>query len=254
MNKTYFIDLDGTMYLGSKPMEGAIEFINYLIKNKIPFLFLTNNATRTQSQACEHMLKMGFKNLEAKHFYTSAMAAADKIAKDYPATKDVYYIGESGMKEALIAKDFHINPDQADFLFIGLDRLASYKDYSYAIRLVKKGARLVGTNNDRILLNEAGPNIGNGAIVAMFEYASNTEAIKIGKPHVAIIEGALSYMNIHKENVTLIGDNLETDIQCGCNFGIETIFVAGGVHRFEDCHTLNIHPTYLINNLKGLIN
>lgn len=253
MEKTYFIDLDGTMYLGARPIDGAIEFIQYLVKRNIPFLFLTNNSSRTQLQACDHMLKMGFKGIKPQHFYTSAMAAADKIATDYPLAKEVYYIGEQGMKEALLNKGFHINPNDAEFLFVGLDRQATYSDYSHAIKLIKKGATLVGTNNDRILLGEKGENIGNGAIVAMFEYASNTEAIKIGKPHQAILDGALAYMGITKEKVTLLGDNLETDIQCGINYGIETIFVSSGVHTFEDCGKLGIHPTYLTDNLKGLI-
>lgn len=251
--KCYFIDLDGTMYRGTSVIDGAIEWINYLLKHKQPFIFLTNNSSRTQEQACNHMLKMGFKGIKPEHFYTSAMAAADKIAKDYPTKKDAYYIGEDGIKEALLKKGFTINPKRADFLFIGLDRNATFQEYSFALRLAHDGAKLVGTNNDRILLSEKGVNIGNGSVVAMFEYATQTEAIKIGKPHSAIVEGALRYADVSRQDVIIVGDNLETDILCGNNAGIETVFVTTGVHNMEDCYRLDIKPTYIVADVRGLI-
>ncbi|MEG0177720.1 HAD-IIA family hydrolase [Anaerorhabdus sp.] len=250
--KCYFIDLDGTMYWGTKVIDGAIDWINYLLKNNIDFYFLTNNASRTQEQACNHMLKMGFEGIKPHHFYTSAMAAAEKIAREYPLKKDAYYIGEEGLKQALIDNGFTINPDKADFLFIGLDRQATYQDYSFAVRLVKDGCKIVGTNNDRLLLSEKGVNIGNGSVVAMFEYATSSESIKIGKPHNAILEGALRYAKVSKENAVIVGDNLETDILCGNNAGIETVFVTTGVHDMQDCYRLDIKPTYIIANLRGL--
>ena len=163
------------------------------------------------------------------------------------------YIGEKGMREALISNDFIINNEKCDFLFVGLDRQATYQEYSFALRLLLNGARLVGTNNDRIIPTESGPCVGNGAIVSMFEYCSKQEAIKIGKPNLPIIEGALSYAKVDREDVMIIGDNLETDILCGINANIETTLVTTGIHNMEDCYRLNIKPTYLVENLKGLI-
>ena len=60
MKKTYFIDLDGTMYRGSQIIEGAKEFIDTLTKRGERFVFLTNNAKRTKRQNVEHMEQMGF--------------------------------------------------------------------------------------------------------------------------------------------------------------------------------------------------
>lgn len=252
-NKYYMIDLDGTMYHGTNILEGAKEFIDYLLLNQINFIFLTNNSSRTQKQAAEHMLKMGFKGIKPNMFYTSAMAAADTISRLYPTKKRAAYIGEKGMRQALVDYNFLIDPDKPDFLFVGLDRQATYMDYSFALRTLKNGAILVGTNNDRILLSQDGINIGNGSVVAMFEYAANVEAIKIGKPHPAIIEGALRYCDVAKDEVIIIGDNLETDIKLGLNADIETILVTTGVNTMEDCYNLNIKPTYIVDKLYNLI-
>ena len=61
--KTYLIDLDGTMYSGNTNIDGAREFIEYLQEKGLPYIFLTNNATRTKTKAKEHMLNLGFKNI-----------------------------------------------------------------------------------------------------------------------------------------------------------------------------------------------
>ncbi|MCI5773115.1 MAG: HAD-IIA family hydrolase [Erysipelotrichaceae bacterium] len=252
-NKFYMIDLDGTMYLGTKRIKGAKAFINYLLRNDIGFIFLTNNSCRTQVQAANHMLKMGFEDIRPEMFYTSAMAASDYIASTNPNKRKVNYIGEKGMYEALIENNFVIDSNQPDFVFVGLDRQATYQDYSLALRSLVHGARLVGTNDDRILPSEQGENIGNGSVVKMFEYASSQEAIKIGKPHQVMIEQALKYAQVDKEDVIIIGDNLETDIKMGQDAGIETVLVTTGIHNMEDCYRLNIRPTYIVDNLKGLL-
>lgn len=252
-NKFFMIDLDGTMYWGQKRLDGAKEFIDYLIDNNIGFIFLTNNSCRTQEMAANHMLKMGFKGIKPEMFYTSAMAASDTIARMYPDKKRASYIGEQGLKEALLDNGFKMSPDEADFLFVGLDRNATYSDYSYALRLLLKGAKLVATNDDRILLSEKGANVGNGCIVKLFEYASGQEALTIGKPNLPIIDGALRYADVSKDQVVILGDNLETDIQMGINAGVETILVTTGVHDMQDCYKMDIHPTYIVANLRGLI-
>ena len=75
------IDLDGTMYHGTKIIESAHDFMKEAQRRNIDILFLTNNASRTQKQAAEHMMKMGYENIRPEQFYTSAMAAADEVKR-----------------------------------------------------------------------------------------------------------------------------------------------------------------------------
>ena len=113
--KTYLIDLDGTMYSGNTNIDGAREFIAYLQEKGFPYIFLTNNATRTKTQAKEHMLNLGFKNIKEDDFFTSAIATAKYIAKNYSERK-CFMIGESGLEEALKEENFIFVEDKADFV------------------------------------------------------------------------------------------------------------------------------------------
>lgn len=256
--KTYLIDLDGTMYSGDKNIDGAIDFINYLQVKKIPYIFLTNNATRTKKQAKEHMLNLGFKNIKESDFFTSAMASAKYVAKNFDK-KSCFIIGEAGLKEALKEEKFEIVESDIDkkianFVFIGLDRIGNYKKYSVALHHLINGAKLIATNTDRLLSNNNTFDLGNGSVVAMFEYATNTKSLKIGKPYPIILDILLEDFSLKKEELVLIGDNLETDIKLGCDSKIETIMVCTGVHTEKDISKLKIYPSKVIKNLKELMN
>lgn len=252
MNKTYLIDLDGTMYHGSKIIPEAKKFIDYLIERKINFIFLTNNATRTKKQNVEHMLNLGFEHIEEKHFYTSSMAAAMYISSHYEQNT-CFYIGEEGLKESLLNEGFVLTEENPDFVFVGLSLDANYELYTKALQYLLNGAILVGTNDDRRLPSSTGYKVGNGAIIKMLSYASSKQSIPIGKPHATILEECLSYFSLTKEEVIIIGDNLETDILLGVNTGVDTIFVTSGVHNINDIETLKIFPTKTIHTLLALI-
>ena len=252
MKKTYLIDLDGTMYRGTLLIEGAMHFVHELIKRKEEFYFLTNNAKRTKRQNVEHMERMGYCGIKEEHFFTSAMAAAIYARKHYEGRR-AYYIGQDGLREALEDEGFTIDDTNADFVFVGLDTSGTYEKYSKALKLLLNGAKLIGTNDDRILAQPDGFSIGNGSVVAMFEYATQQKSPKICKPHDTILEEALDFLHKKKEDVILIGDNLETDILLGVRNQVETIFVTTGVHQREDIDRLGIHPTHIVDDLQELL-
>lgn len=250
--KAYLIDLDGTIYMGTKPCEGAIDFISYLLRKEIPFAFFTNNSSRTQGQAREHMEALGFTGLQDHHFFTSALAASKYVAS-ISDKRRAFVIGERGLTEALEQEGFAVVEEHADFVFVGLDKAGNYMRYSQGLAQLMQGAQLVGTNNDRRLLLETGPHIGNGSIVHMMEYASGQESIKVGKPHEPMLLAALAYLGKTKDECVILGDNLETDILCGTQAGVDTILVLGGIHDEQDCERLHIHPTRIAKTLRDLM-
>ena len=250
--RTYIIDLDGTMYSGSTNIDGAREFIDYLHSKNLPYIFLTNNATRTKKQAKEHMLNLGFKDIKEEDFFTSAMATAQYIAKNY-TEKKCFIVGESGLEEAMKECNLELVQENANFVVVGLDRNATYKKYSEALHNILAGAKFIATNPDRLLANNGTFDIGNGAVIDMLEYASGVEAVKVGKPYQTILNILLEEKKLKKEDIILLGDNLETDIKLGYDARIETIMVCSGVHTEKDIDRLKVYPTKVVKNLRELI-
>ena len=89
--------------------------------------------------------------------------------------------------------------------------------YSGVLKHLLNGAQLIGTNSDRLLAQADGFSIGNGSVVAMFEYASRQVSPKIGKPYQPILEECLEKYHLRKQDVIMVGDNLETDIKLGAD-------------------------------------
>lgn len=249
--KTYILDLDGTMYRGPQPIEAGIRFIDALHEKGIPYLFMTNNSMRTPAENAKHMLDMGYRYIEPEQFYNSAMASAAYVRKHFDGNKAAY-IGQKGMSEALEDEDFEIVDKDPDFLFVGLDKTMDYAGYSKALTHVLNGAKLVGTNKDRVLAKPGGFEVGNGSVVALFEYASGQASPEIAKPHAPILELCLEKHGLEKDDVILVGDNLETDIALGYNNGVKTIFVESGVHNRADIDRLCVFPDKVIESLDEL--
>ena len=52
----------------------------------------------------------------------------------------------------------------------------------------------------------------------------------------------------------LIGDRVYTDIACGVNAGIDTIFVLSGEGVMEDIEKYGVQPTYCMQNIREVLN
>ena len=248
--KLYLIDLDGTIYNGDKKIKYAKEFVDYLNTNNINYLFLTNNSTRQPKEVAEHLKNFDIDTSE-EHVFTSSDAT--KIYLEGKGYKNLYVIGESGLKNTLSSFNQKENEDCVDAVVVGLDRKLSYDKLTIATRAILKGAELIGTNPDTLLPTANGFMPSNGGQVKYLEYATSTPATFIGKPSKIIMESAINLFSYSKDEIVMIGDNYDTDIMAGINGGIDTIHVQTGVTSVEDLESKAHKPTYSIKNLFELV-
>lgn len=87
----------------------------------------------------------------------------------------------------------------------------------------------------------------------MLEYASSQQSPRIGKPYAPILDLALEELQLKKEDVIIVGDNLETDIRLGFEQNVETVLVTTGVHKKEDMERLGIYADHVVDDLRELI-
>src|SRR5699024_4216802 len=99
MYKSYLIELDETMCKDNEVIQVALDFINRLNAANIPYLLLTNNATRNRDQLLEKFQRLGFNTTEG-HIYTAAMTMADYIDKRHKKA-NVYVVGTPSFKQTI---------------------------------------------------------------------------------------------------------------------------------------------------------
>ena len=245
--KGYLIDLDGTMYKGSERIEAASDFVKNLRDNGIPYLFVTNNSSRTPAQVAEKLVSFDIP-AEEKMVFTTSQATANFI---YEQKKDasVYVIGEEGIQTAIEEKGFSVAGVEADFVVIGIDREITYEKLAVACLAVRNGATFISTNGDIAIPTERGLLPGNGSLTSVISVSTQTKPIFIGKPESIIMEQALKVLGTDKEETLMVGDYYDTDILAGMNAGMDTLLVHTGVTTKELLTGYDRQPTFVVDTL-----
>jgi NagD protein len=251
MDIGYLIDMDGVIYKGSEVIPGAIEFVNQLRREEIPFLFLTNNSQRTRRDVATKLLRMGF-DIEEQHIFTCAMATARFLAKQKPYGT-AFVIGEGGLLQALHENGYSIVDHDPDYVVIGEGRSITFEMLESAVQMVKAGAKLVATNPDPNCPTPDGIRPGCGAIVAMIETATGVESFSVGKPSPVMMRAARKEIGIDSENCTIIGDTMETDILGGAQMGYRTVLVLSGGTSREDIDRYAYCPDIVVDSIADLV-
>lgn len=245
--KGYLIDLDGTMYRGTEKIDAAITFVERLERKGIPYLYVTNNSTKTPEKVAEHLQSFGI-NASADQVFTTSMATANYLYDKKPDCA-VYVIGEEGIITAIQEKGFTITEDKPEAVVIGLDRQINYDKLAVACLAVRGGAMFISTNGDIALPTERGLLPGNGSLTSVISVSTQTDPIFIGKPHSIIVDQALEKLGLSKEETIMVGDNYDTDILAGIHSGLDTLLVHTGVTTKEILAEKNIQPTYVVHSL-----
>ncbi|KLV26306.1 MULTISPECIES: TIGR01457 family HAD-type hydrolase [Niallia] len=247
--KGYLIDLDGTMYRGTEVIEEAAEFVKRLIAAQIPYLYVTNNSTKTPEQVAKKLQEFQIP-AKASEVFTSAMASANYIVEKSPGA-NVFMIGEKGLQHALEEKDLKLMKDSenVDYVVAGLDQQITYEKLTVACLAVRNGAQFVITNGDTALPSERGLLPGNGALTSVISVSTQQQPVVVGKPESIIVDQAIKLLDLPKEDVLMVGDNYQTDIMAGINAKMDTLLVYTGVTTKEQLSGYSVKPTYTVDSL-----
>jgi HAD superfamily hydrolase (TIGR01459 family) len=130
--------------------------------------------------------------------------------------------------------------EQADYvLCTGLfdDETETPEDYDSALDLMqRRGLSMICANPDMVVHRGDQLLYCAGALAARYTACGGT-AIYAGKPHRPIYVRALEIAEgirrrpISRTRVLAIGDGLRTDIAGAASFGIDSLFMLGGIHR-----------------------
>jgi len=247
----YLIDMDGVVYRGSKMIPGADVFINHLRELRIPFLFLTNNSSRTRRDVAMKLSRMGIQ-ADEQHIFTCAMATARFIGLQKPGGT-AFVIGEGGLLNALHQNGYSIVDHDPDYVVVGEGRSFTMEQIETAVRMIAKGAKLIATNLDPNCPTADGPRPGCGAIVAMLESATGVQAFSLGKPSPIMMRAARKELGLTADQCTMIGDTMETDILGGVQMGYRTVLVLSGGTQREDLRQFAYQPDAVVDSLADLV-
>ena len=250
-------DMDGVIYRGNTPIEGAKEVIDYLKSRNIPFVFLTNNSTKNAKMYREKLLSLGI-DVEEDWIITSGYATARYLQKHFKKGK-VFVIGGEGLVEEIKNIGWEIMSveeakerwREVDYVVVGLDTKLTYEKLKYGTLAIRNGAKFIGTNPDTTYPGEEGILPGAGSILAALKASTDVEPLVIGKPNEPVFE-------VVKEKLTadelwVVGDRLDTDIAFAKRIGAKAIMVLTGVNTLKDIEKSKIKPDLVLPSIKELL-
>ena len=211
---------------------------------------MTNNATRTPEEVVSYLWDICQIETTAEHVYTSGLAAVDYIARNHPESK-TYVVGEAALIAQMEEARLELTRDvaQIDLVLQALDREATYESLTIASRAIRNGATFIVTNPDTNIPTEVGLVPGSGSLTAFLERSTQQDPLIIGKPYEHIMDGAVERLGFDKSEVAMIGDNYNTDILAGINYGMDTILTLTGFTQREDLENVHAQPSYIITNM-----
>ena len=84
--KCLLLDMDGTVYLGDRPIGGVGRTLSALRERGIRLIFLTNNSSKTEDLYREKLARLGLWD-DRDAVYTSGMAACAYLKAHFPGKK-----------------------------------------------------------------------------------------------------------------------------------------------------------------------
>ena len=250
MRRGYLIDMDGVIYRGGELLPGADTFMKRLVRENVPFLFLTNNSQRTRRDVATKMSRMGIPT-EARHVFTCAMATARYLAQQKPGGT-AYVIGEGGLLNALHKNGYSVVDHAPDYVVVGEGRAVTLEMLETAVQMILDGSKLIATNLDPNCPTKSGTRPGCGATVAYLETATGSVALSIGKPSPIMMRAARKELGLATSETIMVGDTMETDILGGIQMGYRTILVLSGSTKASDLARHAYGPDLVLSSVAEL--
>lgn len=246
--KGFLIDIDGVLYIGTDRIPGAIRAINYLKKNKFPFLLVTNTTRKSRYSLQSYLYSMGFR-IEIEQIYSATFAARQWLIEH--KVESIYLVLRGdGYREF---KDFRVTANNPEYIVLGdLGEDITYSKLNHAFQLLMGGAKMLALQKNRYWSSGGELVIDAGAVVAALEYATGKRAITVGKPQKSFFKHALKELNLSYQDVAMIGDDLKSDINGGNQLGLYTIAVLTGKLTKEDIQGSDIKPDLLMHSIADL--
>lgn len=253
--RLFLLDMDGTIYLDETLFDGTADFLRYVRESGGRYVFLTNNSSRGTDAYVQKLHRLGLP-AAPEDFLTSADATIAYLKRTYDNA--LYYVcGTESLKGQLRAAGLRVSDtlcDEINVLLLGYDTELTYQKLEDCCILLGRGVDYIATHPDFVCPTWYGFAPDCGSVIEMLDTACHRRPKVIGKPQPEMVWLALEKFGYEKKDACLIGDRVYTDIACGVNAGIDTVFVLSGEGVERDIEKYHVQPTWILKNIREVLN
>lgn len=252
----FLLDMDGTIYLGDKLIDGALEFLKKIKSVNKKYIFLTNNSSKNKLSYVEKLNNLGI-NASLDDIFTSGEATTIYLKNKLPNGK-VFLLGTKELEDEFINEGFEIVKERnkdVDFVVLGFDTTLTYEKLWIACEYISEGVDYIATHPDfNCPLPEGKFMPDAGAMAAFIEASTGISPKVIGKPNKEMVNALLEKYSVNLEDVVMVGDRLYTDIKMGEVSNISTVLVYSGETTRQMYKNSKIQADWEFDSVKDMIN
>jgi HAD superfamily hydrolase (TIGR01450 family) len=227
--KALVCDLDGTLFMGSRPIAPAIRFVREHADG-IAFYYLTNNTSKT-SEAYLAKLRGAGLAVEAPAILTPLTTLEAYIrGKGY---RSVYLLANALVHDYLSARmpevRFAFEPEANQLVALTYDSELTYEKLRRASVLLNRNPALdfVASHGDRCCPSEEGPIPDVGGMLSLLKTTNGMVPSHVfGKPSPSLLAPVLE--RFAPDEIAVVGDRLYTDKAMADSAGIDFVCVLSG--------------------------
>ncbi len=246
-----FLDLDGTIYLGGEPIEGALDFLERLKQKGIRRFFLSNNSSKSVSQYLEKLTSMGIPATE-QDILLSTHDLLSWLKKE--GITETYLVGTEGMREMLEDDGIRTRAQSPQYVVLGYDTEINYEKLSTASIHLHRGVPMVASHPDIVCPSPDGGLPDTGAYIDLFEATTGVRPVHIcGKPNPGMILHKIVELGLRPDNCAMVGDRLYTDIEMAERSGVHGILVLSGEATMSDVSQATQKPSLIVDSVASLL-
>jgi Predicted sugar phosphatases of the HAD superfamily len=248
--KCFVLDMDGTVYLGNIPIQGAVRFI-IDHWDDLDFYFLSNNTSKGPGT---YLKKLGSMGIPATR---ERILSPTEPLVEYLCAEGIdcaFLVGNRDYAETLARAmpELRFSATDAQAVILAYDTELTYEKLTVSAHLLQNPAvRYFATHPDLVCPDPAGPLPDVGSFIALFEKAVGRVPEKIfGKPDPYILSPLMN--RYAREEMVMVGDRLSTDKKLAENAGIDFVLVLSGEARLEDLAHEAVQPWRVVEDLGEL--
>ena len=248
----FLLDMDGTLYVGPNAMTGASDFISALKTASLPYLVFTNNSSRAKGVYRDRLGKLSMET-RLEHVLTSGDASAGYLAHE-TTYRRVFVLGTEALKVACKEAGLTVCAahEAPDCVLLGYDITLTYASLTDACLLVAEGLPYYATHADKTCIDPRGLLPDAGAIIAAIETTTGLRPAILGKPELSMLDAGLRKLKKSKDQVMIVGDQLDTDITMGAQHNVLSCLVLSGETSRAQLETSDVSPDLVVENIGEL--
>jgi HAD superfamily hydrolase (TIGR01450 family) len=228
------LDLDGCVWVGDEPTEGAVDAVTALRAAGKNVAFVTNDSQLATEEYVRKLWRLGFR-ASLEEVVTVGGALQFLLAERFQGGSAVV-VGSSALHRHVEAAGLRIVnatafASRADVVVVAFHPDFDYAELRDATQAALRGAYLLGSNRDATFPQADGLWPGSGSIIAAVETASGRTVHAVGKPEPTLVRTALDRLGPGR--ALMVGDRVDADLGAADAAGIDGAVVLTGASTRE---------------------